>query len=257
MTLDYEVAGDGASGGVLLLHSTVCDRRMWDPQWQAFQDAGLRVVRCDLRGFGRTPVPSEPCNEAEDVLGVLDAAGLGRVAVVGSSHGGAVALELAARWPERVRRLALVCSAAPDMDPGPELREGWARENAFLEAGDIDGAVEVNLEIFLGPEASAAAREQVRRMQRHAFDVQLAAEVEYPPTDVPFDLADITAPSLVISGEKDLPDFPRIADRLAAILPQARRVSLPWAGHLPTLERPQELTPLLVDFLTEPLTGRG
>lgn len=248
MTLHYEVAGEGAA--VLLLHSTVCDRRMWDPQWQAFQDAGLRVVRCDLRGFGDTPVPDGPYNEAEDVLGVLDAAGLDRVAVVGASHGGAVALELAARWPERVTRLALVCSGMSGMEPSPELRDGWERETAFIETGDIDAAVEVNLQLFLGPEASAATREHVRRMQRHAFDVQLTAEVEYPPTDVPFDLADITADSLVISGEKDLPDFPRTADRLAGTLSRARRVSLPWAGHLPTLERPAELTPLLADFVT-------
>lgn len=251
MTLEYEAAGEGA--GVLLLHSTVCDRRMWDPQWSAFQDAGLRAVRCDLRGYGRTPVPSAPYNEAEDVLAVLDAAGLDRVAVVGASHGGGVALELAARWPERVTRLALICSVMPDMEPSAELRDGWTRENAFIEAGDIDAAVEVNLDGFLGPEASAATREQVRLMQRHAFDVQLAAEAEYASTDVPFDLADITAPSLVVSGEKDLPDFPRVADRLAEILPRARRVSLPWAGHLPTLERPEELTPLLLDFLTGPV----
>jgi pimeloyl-ACP methyl ester carboxylesterase len=242
------VAGDGAD--VLLLHSTVCDRRMWDPQWQAFQDAGLRVARCDFRGFGRTPVPSGPYNEAEDVLEVLDAAGFERAAVVASSHGGRVALELAARWPDRVSRLAPVCGAVPGTEPGAELRKCWELEEACIEAGEIDAAVEVNLEYFLGPEASAAAREHVRLMQRHAFDVQLAAEVEYPSTDVPFRLEDVTAPGLLISGEKDLPDFAAGSDRLAAILPEARRVSLPWAGPLPTLERPAELTPLLLDFLT-------
>jgi pimeloyl-ACP methyl ester carboxylesterase len=258
MTLDFEVAGDGAGtaagGGVLLLHSTVCDRRMWDAQWQAFLDAGLRVARCDFRGFGGTPVPTGPFNEAEDVLEVieaagLDAAGLGPVSVVASSHGGRVALELAARWPERVGRLALVCAPLPGMEPGAELRECWEREEACIEAGDLDAAVEVNLEYFLGPEASEATRAHVRLMQRHAFDVQLAAEVDYPPTDVPFRLEDITAPALLITGEKDLPDFARAADRLVQVLPEARRVSLPWAGHLPTLERPGELTPMLLDFL--------
>ncbi|HEX4790314.1 MAG TPA: alpha/beta hydrolase [Actinospica sp.] len=250
MTLDYEVAGDG--DGVLLLHSTVCDRRMWDPQWEAFQDAGLRVARCDFRGFGRTPVPAGPYNEAEDVLEVLDAAGLDSVAVVAASHGGRVALELAARWPERVGRLALVCGGMPGTEPSAELQACWEREETCIEEGDLDAAVEVNLEYFLGPEASEATREHVRLMQRQAFDVQLAAEVDYPPTDVPFNLGDITASTLLITGEKDLPDFPRVADRLAGLLPHTERVSLPWAGHLPTLERPEELTPLLVRFLTGP-----
>lgn len=248
MTLAYDVAGEGDA--VLLLHSTVCDRRMWDPQWNALQAAGLRVVRCDFRGFGDSPVPSGPYNEAEDVVEVLDELGLSSVAVVGSSHGGRVALELAARWPERVTRLALVCAAMPGLVPGSGLRDAWAREEACLEAGDVDGAVEVNLEVFLGPEASADVRGQVRLMQRHAFDVQLAADAEYPSTDVPFDLSDITAPSLIVSGEKDLPEFGEVAARLDELLPGARRVSLPWAGHLPTLERPEELTPLLTGFLT-------
>jgi 3-oxoadipate enol-lactonase len=249
MTLAHDIAGTGEP--VVLLHSTVCDRRMWDPQWQPLQDAGLRPVRCDFRGFGDSPVPAGPGNEAEDVVALLDALGLDSWALVGASHGGRVALEIAARWPERVTRLALVCAAMPDMEPSERLRRVWEREEAFIEAGDVDGAVEVNVEAFVGPEASPATRELVRVMQRHAFDVQLAADVEYPPTDVPFHLEDITAPTLIVSGDKDLPDFPHVAERLARTLPRARRVGLPWAGHLPTLERPDELTPLLTGFLTD------
>jgi len=91
----------------------------------------------------------------------------------------------------------------------------------------------------------------VRLMQRHAFDVQLAAPEECEPTGVAVDLHAITAPSLVVSGEKDLPDFGLIAARLAGLLPGARLIELPWAGHLPTLERPQELSELLTAFLRD------
>jgi 3-oxoadipate enol-lactonase len=52
----YDVAGTGPA--LVLLHSTVCDRRMWDPQWPVLADAGYRVVRCDFRGYGETPVPT-------------------------------------------------------------------------------------------------------------------------------------------------------------------------------------------------------
>ena len=54
-----------------------------------------------------------------------------------------------------------------------------------------------------------------------------------------------------MSGAKDLPDFRLIAVRLAGLLPGARLVELPWAGHLPTLERPQELSQMLTAFLRE------
>ena len=247
MTLAYDVAGSGP--GLLLLHAAICDRRMWDPQWEALAAAGFRVVRCDLRGYGESPVPSAPYNAAEDIAEVLDAVGLESAAVIGCSYGGRVAQEFAARWPERVSKLVLVCSSSSELEPGPALGEVWRREEAYIEAGEIDAAVDLNLAAFLGPEASGATREHVREMQRHAFDVQLAADEEYPPTDVPFALSSITAPSLVISGAKDLPEFHEIAERLIEALPDARAVELPWAGHLPTLERPDELTALLTEFL--------
>jgi 3-oxoadipate enol-lactonase len=104
---------------------------------------------------------------------------------------------------------------------------------------------------WLGPQASQATRERVRLMQRRALEVQLAAPEQYESAEVAVDLGAITAPALVVSGGQDLPDFRLIAARLAALLPGARPVDLPWAGHLPTLERPQELSAMLTAFLRE------
>ena len=131
------------------------------------------------------------------------------------------------------------------------LRGFWRREGELIDAGDIAGAVELNVATWLGPEASQATRERVRLMQRRALEVQLAAPEQYEPADVAVVLGAITAPSLIVSGGKDLPDFRLIAARLTAMLPGARPVELPWAGHLPTLERPQELSALLTAFLRE------
>ncbi len=247
--LSYDVAGSGPA--LVLLHSTVCDRRMWDPQWPVLVDAGYRVVRCDFRGYGETPVPQGPHNDAEDVLDLAGELGARPVAVVGASYGGQVALEIAAQWPQQVTALALVCAAMPGHEPTDALRGFWQREGELIEAGDIAGAVELNVATWLGPEADELTRERVRLMQRHAFEVQLAAPEEYEPADVAVDLGVITAPSLVVSGAKDLPDFRLIAARLTALLPSTRPVELPWAGHLPTLERPQELSAMLTAFLRE------
>ncbi len=247
--LSYDSAGTGPA--LVLLHSTVCDRRMWDPQWPVFTGAGYRAVRCDFGGFGQTPVPQGPHNDADDVMGLLGELGIGRVAVVGASYGGKVALEIAARWPQRVAALALVCAGMPGHEPTDVLRSFWQREGELIDAGDIAGAVELNVATWLGPDASEPAREQVRLMQRHAFDVQLAAPEEDEPIEVAVELSAITAPGLVVSGAKDLPDFRQIAARLAAVLPSARPVELPWAGHLPTLERPGESSALLTAFLRD------
>jgi pimeloyl-ACP methyl ester carboxylesterase len=247
MTLAYEVCEDGPA--LVLLHSAVCDRRMWDPQWPALCDAGYRVVRCDFRGFGDSPVADRPYGDAADVADLLDHLGLEQVALVGSSHGGEVALEVAATRPEAVTALALLCSAMPGHVPGTELRSFTERKNALLAADDIAGAVELNVTTWLGPEASEEAREQVRRMQRHAFEVQATAK--FASTGAPVDLARITAPCLAVSGAHDLADFREIAVGLPERIAGARHLELPWAGHLPGLERPAVMTDLLIRFLGE------
>jgi 3-oxoadipate enol-lactonase len=246
MTLAHDVTGEGPA--LLLLHSAVGDRRMWDPQWRPLADAGYQVIRCDLRGHGRTPPPDRPYDHTTDVVGLLTDLGVEHAALIGSSAGGQVALETAARHPELVTALALLCSAAPGHRPGPALRTFIEREDALLSAGDIDAATDLNLHTLLGPDADADTRELVRHMQRHNFTVQLAAE-QHPRTTPETDLSRITAPSLIVSGAHDLPDFRQIATDLAARLPGARHHELPWAGHLPNLERPAEITALLSEFL--------
>ncbi|MER7520011.1 alpha/beta hydrolase [Streptomyces sp. NPDC126499] len=251
MTLAHDVAGDGPST-VLLLHSGVCDRRMWDGQFHALAEAGHRVVRCDLRGFGDTPVDG-PHVHADDVAALLDALGAERAALVGSSFGGEVALEFAARHPGRATALALLCAAAPvDLEPGERLRAFGRREDELIEAGDLDAAVDLNVDFWLGPEADAGARELVRRMQRRAFELQLAAPEAFGPAPAGVteaDLARIDVPVLAVSGDHDVPVFRELAARLAELLPYARHVPLDWAGHLPALERPEETARLLAGFL--------
>jgi pimeloyl-ACP methyl ester carboxylesterase len=252
MTIAYDVAGSGHT--VLLLHSTVCDRRMWDEQVPVLVDAGYRALRADLRGYGETPMPDQPYDNARDALDLLDRLGAERAAVVAASGGGRVGQEIAARWPERVSELMLVSTALAGHQPSEALRAFDEREEALLEAGDIDAATELNVTTWLGPYADEATRAKVRWMQRHAFEVQLAEEAEVERIRVDFDVSAITAPTLLVSGAHDLPDFDRIATELAGRLPYARHVSLDWAGHLPNLERPAAFNGLLVEFLG---TGGG
>jgi len=224
---------------------------MWDPQWPALVDAGYRVVRCDFRGFGRSPLPDRRYNDAEDVLDLLDALGIGQAALIASSYGGRVAVEIAARRPDRVSAMALLCAGLPGHEPSDERRAFGEREDALLEAGDIAGAVELNVDTWLGPDADEAVREEVRGMQRHAFEVQLAAPEGAGRTEVEVDLSAIKAPCLTISGAHDLADFRQIAAQLPGLLADTRHLELPWAGHFPGLERPATVTDLLTGFLRE------
>jgi 3-oxoadipate enol-lactonase len=247
VTLAYDETGAGPP--VLLLHSTACDRRMWDPQVPALAAAGHRVVRCDLRGYGDSPVPTAPWSNAGDVAELLDELDIAAAAVVGASGGGRVALEFASRWPVRVTALALLCSALPGHPPSDALRAFGDREDALLAAGDVDRAVRLNVDTWVGPAASADTRSLVTAMQRHAFDVQLAGPDDVAEEHTEITLPAVDMPALVVSGAHDLVDFREIAVLLADRLPTARLVELDWAGHLPSLERPELMNPLLTGFL--------
>lgn len=251
MTLAHDEGGIGPA--VLLLHAMACDRRMWDPQLPALVEAGYRVVRCDLPGFGQTPLPDGPYRNADEVRDLLDVLGLDQVALVGASGGGRVALQVAALWPERVAALALLCTGAPGHEPSPELAAFGRREDELLAAGDVAGATELNLDVWLGPDADEQAREKLRQMQQHAFEVQLAASDQAEELPAEVDLAAITAPALLVSGAFDLVDFRQIAAELSGQLADARLLELPWAGHLPSMERPDIVTQLLTEFLAATL----
>jgi len=207
------------------------------------------VVRCDLPGFGDTPVGAGEGCDAEDVLAMLDELGVERFALVGASYGGYVALQVASAAADRVERIVLLDTAADLVEPDESLREIWRQEESLVEAGDLDGATDLMADTWLGPDADEAHRALLHDMQRRAYDLQVAAGDEAPNRDLPVDLGRITAPVTVVFGSLDLSFFRATARALVDGLPNADSVELPWAGHLPSLERPAETAALVATAL--------
>jgi 3-oxoadipate enol-lactonase len=242
---------EGSGPPVLLLHAGVADRRMWQPLVPDLQHA-FQVLRPDLRGFGDTPLPGGPYADADDLAALLDHCGITGAVVVGSSLGGRVALELATLHPGLVRSLVLLCPGLRGVEPTPAAEAFDDAEERLLESGDVEGAVRLNVDTWLGPAADLAAREALAAMQRNAFEVQLAADaVEPPPAPrrVDVDPAAIAVPTLVVSGAHDMDHMQNVAAHLAERIPGAEHLLLDWAGHLPALERPDAVRALLLDVL--------
>lgn len=232
---------------VVLLHAGIADSRMWEVQRRALEGR-YAVLAPDLRGFGGRAHEPGPFRHADDVLALLDAHGIERAALVGASFGGRVALETASVAPDRVSALVLLCAAAPGVAPTPDAESFDEEEERLLGAGDLDGAVELNVRTWLGPSADESARALVREMQARAFELDTAAEELSPAVELrrpELDLAALTMPALVVSGDHDLLFFRETARHLAEHLPAAELVSLDWAGHLPSLERPDETAALV------------
>jgi 3-oxoadipate enol-lactonase len=256
MDLYAEVAGAGST--VVLVHAGICDSRMWDPQWDAFP-AGHRTVRYDLRGFGRSPLPPQPYSHGRDLIALLQQLGIQQAALVGASLGGRVALEVAVAHPEVVDALVVADASLPGFAWSDQVKASWADEEAALERGDLDAAVEVDLRMWVdGPRRAptmvdAAVREHVRQMQRRAFELQLPvwedAEEELLVSDLARRLDAVRAPTLVLVGEQDVADFHQIAVQLSREVPSAQHAVIPSAAHLPSLEHPAAFNQLVLRFL--------
>jgi 3-oxoadipate enol-lactonase len=231
---------------VVFVHAGGVDGRMWHPLAECLE--GRRMHIPDLRGHGSTPLPPGEYSHAEDLLRMLDDLRIKRATIVGASFGGWVALQLATKAPDRVNGLALLASTNRDRDESawsPEIVAFRAKEEALLEAGDIDGAVALGLRAW---KPRPGVRDLVEEMSRDAFVLQQGVEAE--ERQLPVDLAAIKAPTLVVSGGKDpMPDFAQIADFLAGAIEGAERAEVKDAGHLIALERPDATAELLKPWL--------
>jgi len=243
---------DGDGPPIVLVHAGVADHRMWDPL-VALLAPRHRVVRYDLRGFGKCPFPPEEFSASDDLAAVLDAAGVDTAAIVGASYGGRVALQLAIERPERVSALTLLAAALPDHEWSAHVRAAWTEEEAAVEGGDLDAAAHANMRAWLvGPrrgtdDVDPALRALVEDMARRALANDLAGYVEERKANPPLGdrLGAVQAPTVVADGALDFGDFAVIADRLAAGIAGARRVTIGGAAHLPALERPDEVARVL------------
>ncbi len=245
--LHVEVTGDGAA--VVLVHAGIADSRMWEPQWTTWPKA-YKVIRFDLRGFGRSSAPAGAYCPAADLLAILDGLDIARAVVVGSSFGGLASLDLAATRPDRISGLVLASIPLPDHAWSAEFEQFGDAETAAIEAGDLDLATEVNVDFWLGS-APEPIRNAIREQQRRAFELQVGADADDSllSADLGGQLGTLSVPTLVIDGADDVADFRLIADQLGRTIRNCERATIAGSGHLPSLERPEAFDAVVRPFL--------
>jgi pimeloyl-ACP methyl ester carboxylesterase len=243
--LAYDRAGPSGRYPIVLLHAGIADRRMWDPQWPALT-AERDAIRLDLRGFGESV--ERPSGALDSVADVLETVAAERFDLVGASYGAGVAVQVALAAPGRVASLLLSApGGALYAEVTPGLRAFWDAENAALEAGDLDAAVQANLDTWV-PGADPAVRDAVAVMQRRAFEVTAGwDDVEEVENDPLPRLGEIAVPTTVLVGDRDLDPTRDAARRVAESIPGARLIEWPGVTHLPSMERPDAFLALLRD----------
>ncbi|MFJ6195914.1 alpha/beta fold hydrolase [Micromonospora sp. NPDC092111] len=255
-TLAYDESGSGSP--VLLLHAGIADRRMWHGVLPALADRH-RVIALDLRGYGDSALPPDPFAHHDDVVAALDALGIAQAALVGCSFGGAVAVDTALAYPDRVSALALFGAAVSGHEWSEETEELWERLVGEVDPEDLAASAAGEVRFWVvGPhrrpeDVDPALVTFAEELDRRALAAEQAlsavdvAELDPPAIDR---LGELRLPVLVTAGAADVPDIVRLADRIAAEVPGAVRLpDVPDAAHLLPLERPEPVATALRDFL--------
>jgi 3-oxoadipate enol-lactonase len=251
--IHYERSGTGFP--LLFIHAGIADSRMWEPQAKAWANQ-FDMIRPDLRGFGDSELPPVSYSSRKDLVGLLDHLGVERAHVVGCSMGGTAAIDLALEYPERVERLVLIAGGVSGSNLGAADAALFSDIEAADKAGDMDAVNQAEVRLWVdGPRrpegsAPAAVRSLVLDMNGRALHSDWAS-AEHQSLDPPAisRLGDITAPTLVIVGDQDLPHASANADVITSQIPGSRRATIKDAAHLPSLERPAEFNRLVLDFL--------
>ena len=250
--LYYEAAGSGEP--VILVHAFTLDTRMWDDQFEVLA-RDFRVIRYDARGFGKSPPPKpgDTYSNAEDLAALADKLDARKPHVVGLSMGGRFALDYAVTYPDGLRSLVVIDSVVG----GWRWSREWLTSYApVVEAGRRQDVAQAKA-LWLGLPLFAPARQKPEvdtRLKQMVGDYSgwhfVNHNPERPVTPPALGRLDsVRAPTLVLVGERDLPDFQRTAERLERDIPGARRAPVAGAGHIANMEAPEAVNKALTGFL--------
>ena len=234
---------------LILLNSIGTDMALWETSVPHLLPA-FRLLRIDTRGHGASDAPDGDYSLAmlaDDVIAVMDAAGVQTAAIAGVSLGGMIAMELALTYPTRVTALALVCTSAT-MDAG-----AWRDRIELVRAKGTAAITDMAMARFLSPRFVAThggAAESVRQGLTAMADAGYAGcGAAIRDMALINRLPAIAMPTLVVAGDRDISTpFAGHGERIVAALPDARVVHLD-AAHLAPIETPAALAATFRDFL--------
>jgi 3-oxoadipate enol-lactonase len=249
--LYYEIRGSGKP--VVFLHGFGSDSSVWDAQFEVFAEYYL-VIRYDLRGHGKSAVPSgEPYTHAADLDALLGHLDLPQAHVIGQSLGGGIALDFALAYPEKATSLVL---ADPTLDGYPwsqEWNDSWTPIfTAFVTSGPS-----VSLPLLLAHPMFAPAFRQpsVKARLTQIFSAYSGWHITNTDplivsgTPALQRLHQIRVRVLVLVGELDLPDYQEISNLLLQKIPNAQKIEFSDTGHVLPMEAPGKFNETVLDFL--------
>lgn len=249
---------DGDGPPIVLVHSAIVNRRSWDALTPLLVEAGYRVIRYDMRGFGESTAEAAGYSPWDDALAVMDARGVRRAAIGGNSWGAMAALDSVIEAPDRFVALCWLGGGVGGFDGGktPEEQTLFDAGSKAEEDGDPDLAAELDVQIWVDgvgqptTRVPTSLRDAVRGMDRqllepgHEFGTNRTTEPRANER-----LAEVKVPVLAVIGELDTSGTRAAARRLAEGAANVRLESWPDVAHMIAMEQPARTAALFVEFL--------
>ena len=250
--LYYEAAGTGHP--LIFMHGFGGNHHLWDCQFDFFA-AHYRIVCFDMRGFGKSSLPTDTkVHYAEDLKALMHHLKIKSAYIGGQSLGGLVTLRFALTYPDAIDALILVDAgmegyewSAPyvaSMEAIYSLarKEGLPAARALLNRHPIGAPARAN------PAASAHLKKYADYSGWHLLNI---TPFDHHDKTIAGRVHEIKKPALIVIGELDLPDFHGIADHLQRNISKSQKVQLSGVGHVSNLESPEAFNNAVLQFLKE------
>jgi pimeloyl-ACP methyl ester carboxylesterase len=248
----YEKAGNGKP--VILVHGFALDCRIWNLQFPALADQ-FQLIRYDARGFGRSALPTDkPYSHHEDLHQIMQSLDISKACFIGHSMGGRIVLDHALTYPGSCSSLVLVDAALHGY-----VFKTFSLDKPMLVAKetDIKRANEEWLqhELFQSAHNNPAAFNTLKEIIDAYSGWHWLHKNPWTPLDPPSlqQLYKIVQPTLIITGEQDLPDFQMIADILSQQIPHSKKTTIPNAGHVCNMENAALFNETTAKFINAPM----
>jgi 3-oxoadipate enol-lactonase len=255
----YETAGSGDP--VVLIHGNVGDLRHWDRQARLLAPR-YRVIRYDVRGYGKSAVPVEgqPYADHEDLAALLDHLHISKAHVAGWSMGSGIAVDFVLAYPQRAASLIAI---GPWVSGylSPAAKTLFADLKPVVAAASQRGTQAAVDAWMAAPFFASTIQDPSARAEfaRIASDYSWWAFTHTSPQR-PLDpaaigrLGTIKAPTLILTAEHDIPACREVADLLDSTVPDSRKTVMRGTGHLLHMEKPEEFNQTLTAFLRSQAT---
>lgn len=240
---DEQGGGDGPP--LVLLHPGVGSSEIWEPVLAPLA-ARHRVIRYDVRGYGRSPAPTSSYRQDLDLTVVLDHFGVERAVLIGNSMGGATAIAYTLDHPEQIAALGLLVPGVPGY-PEPDPPELAAQVEPLALAGDLEGLADLGMSWWGG--AGTPPDSEARRLLRGVLSgwfTSYAHEEQLPSCYER--LGEMSLPCSLLLGELDQPVVVKRNEVIASRIPGCRLVREARCDHFPTLRVPGAVVELVEDL---------